>query len=120
MRCTDSSSADCCAAFDDDETCRPDLTCSKPNFIANRENNFTCGKIIHKSIIVNYFYEGYNFNMFLSEYTSIIPTVTPKQDGCSVYDKADECCLLCDDGYSANGCLCNNYLVIHILLLLQL
>ena len=44
MRCTGSSSADCCVAFEDDLQCSPDLSCNKYNLVANMQNNFTCGE----------------------------------------------------------------------------
>ena len=51
MRCTGSgSSADCCVAFDNG-VCSNDLTCTETNFVANEQNNYTCG--INISIITN-------------------------------------------------------------------
>ena len=46
MRCFGSASIECCVAFEDDsdETCRPDLNCNKNNFVANEQNDFTCGE----------------------------------------------------------------------------
>ena len=43
MRCTGSGSDDCCVAFEDDGVCKTDLNCTTNNFIANSENNYTCG-----------------------------------------------------------------------------
>ncbi len=42
MRCTGTGSNDCCAAFED-SNCIPTTTCSETNFVANEQNNFTCG-----------------------------------------------------------------------------
>ena len=44
MRCTGSSSSECCVAFEDDGVCSPDLNCNRDNFVVNEQNNFTCGK----------------------------------------------------------------------------
>ena len=46
MRCFGSASSQCCVAFEDDtdETCRRDLDCNKNNFVANEQNDFTCGE----------------------------------------------------------------------------
>ena len=43
MRCTGTGSNDCCAAFED-SNCIPTPTCSETNFVANEQNNFTCGR----------------------------------------------------------------------------
>ena len=43
MRCTGTGSNDCCAAFEDGN-CIPTTTCSETNFVANEQNNFTCGE----------------------------------------------------------------------------
>ena len=43
MRCTGTGSNDCCAAFED-SNCIPTTTCSETNFVANEQNNFTCGE----------------------------------------------------------------------------
>ena len=45
MRCTGSSSSDCCVAFEDDQ-CLSNTNCTKNNFVANEQNNYTCGKSI--------------------------------------------------------------------------
>ena len=42
MRCTGTGSNDCCAAFED-SNCISTTTCSETNFVANEQNNFTCG-----------------------------------------------------------------------------
>ena len=44
MRCTGTGSNDCCAAFEVDGICIPTTTCSETNFVANEQNNFTCGE----------------------------------------------------------------------------
>ena len=44
MRCTGSSDTDCCVAFEEDGTCKTDLNCNQSNFVANEQNNYTCGK----------------------------------------------------------------------------
>ena len=43
MRCTGTGSNDCCAAFED-SNCIHTTTCTEPNFVANEQNNFTCGR----------------------------------------------------------------------------
>ena len=43
MRCTGTGSNDCCAAFED-SNCIITTTCSETNFVANEQNNFTCGE----------------------------------------------------------------------------
>ena len=43
MRCTGTGSGDCCVAFDNG-MCSNDLTCTETNFVANEQNNYTCGK----------------------------------------------------------------------------
>ena len=43
MRCTGTGSNDCCAAFED-SNCILTTTCSETNFVANEQNNFTCGE----------------------------------------------------------------------------
>ena len=55
MRCFGSASSECCVAFEDDsdETCRPDLNCNKNNFVANEQNDFTCGMYNY-----NYYYKA--------------------------------------------------------------
>ena len=42
MRCTGTGSDDCCVTFDNG-VCSNDLTCSETNFVANEQNNYTCG-----------------------------------------------------------------------------
>ena len=42
MRCTGTGSNDCCAAFEDGN-CISTTNCSETNFVANEQNNFTCG-----------------------------------------------------------------------------
>ena len=44
MRCTGTASSECCVAFEDDGMCSPDLGCDENNFVANKQNNFTCGQ----------------------------------------------------------------------------
>ena len=45
MRCTGSGSGDCCVAFEDG-MCLATLDCirTENNFVANEQNNYTCGK----------------------------------------------------------------------------
>ena len=43
MRCTGTSSSDCCVAFETNGECIPDLNCDQNNFVANEQNNLTCG-----------------------------------------------------------------------------
>ena len=45
MRCTGNGSDDCCVAFENG-LCIDDLTCSETNFVANEQNNYTCGKSV--------------------------------------------------------------------------
>lgn len=45
MRCTGSTAAECCVAFEDDGMCSPDLTCDRENFVANEQNNYICGEL---------------------------------------------------------------------------
>ncbi len=55
MRCTGTGSNDCCAAFED-SNCIPITTCSETNFVANEQNDFTCGRQNVLSLcIVNFF-----------------------------------------------------------------
>ena len=53
MRCFGPDSSECCVAFEDDETCRPDLNCNKNNFVANEQNGFTCGEKYTSTLCYN-------------------------------------------------------------------
>ena len=46
MRCTGTGSNDCCAAFESNGMCSPDLNCEQNNFVANQQNNFICGNAV--------------------------------------------------------------------------
>ena len=45
MRCTGTGSSQCCVAFEVDGMCKTDLNCTtNDNFVANEQNDYTCGK----------------------------------------------------------------------------
>ena len=46
MRCTGTGSSMCCVAFEVDGMCKTDLNCTTNNFVANEQNDYTCGKSI--------------------------------------------------------------------------
>ena len=46
MRCTGRPSSECCLAFEEDGMCSTDTNCDTNNFIANEQNNFTCGMVL--------------------------------------------------------------------------